>query len=105
MLTDLDPWYSEQWSVVHEGEAATGLDPVPEPLLFATLADVRAVGVAKRKPDGAAFGSSLPKEIIEAWVRLVDEDGRVDEDVDVPAGLSEDVRDRGDRKVGALLIQ
>jgi hypothetical protein len=42
----VDPGNADEGSVVHEGEPATGLDAVAEPLLLAALLDVGAVGIA-----------------------------------------------------------
>jgi hypothetical protein len=60
--------------------------PWAEPLLLAAGLDVVAVGVPDRDAEVAAFGGSFSEEFVQPWVRLVEEDGRVYEDVDPGPG-------------------
>lgn len=90
---------------MHECEAAAGFDAVPEPLLLAAGLDVAAVSVPDRDADGAAFGGAFGEEFVQPRVRLVEEDGRVDEDVDPLPGLGHQVGERRDGEVGPLLVE
>lgn len=91
--------------VVHEREAAAGFDAVAEPLFLAAGLDVVAVGVPDRDADGAAFGGAFGEEFVQPRVRLVEEDCRVDEDVDTFPGLGHQVGERRDGDVGPLFVK
>lgn len=90
---------------MHECEAAAGFDAVAEPLFLAAGLDGVAVGVSDCDADGAAFGGAFGEEFVQPRVRLVEEDGRVDEDVDPFPGLSHQVGERREGEVGPLFVE
>lgn len=102
---DFDAGGAGERPVVHERETAAGFDAVAEPLLLTPGLDVVAVGVPDRDADGAAFGGAFGEEFVQPRVRLVEEDGRVDEDVDPLPGLGHQVGERRDGDVGPLLVE
>lgn len=101
----LDAGYPGKGAIVHESETATGLDSVAEPLFFAALLDIRALRVADRDADRAPLGRSLSQHVIEPRVRLVQEDGRIHQHVDVLAGLRQHVDEGGHGDVRPLVVE
>jgi hypothetical protein len=101
----LDAPHPGKRAIVHEREAAAGLDPVAEPLFLATLADVLAVRVANCDADRTALSRSLPQQIIEARVRLVQEDGGIHQHINLLASLLQHVHDGGHGDVCPLVVQ
>lgn len=105
MGPDLDARYPGEGAVVHEGESATGLDTVAE-LLFATpLLDVGAARVAECNANRAALGRSLLQELVESRVRLVQEDGGVDQHIDLLARLAQQVHEGGHGDIRPLVVE
>lgn len=102
---DFDAGGASEGPVVHECEAAAGFDAATESLFLAPGLDVVAVGVSDRDAVGAAFGGAFGEEFVQPRVRLVEEYGRVDEDVDPFPGLGHQVGERRDGDVGPLLVE
>lgn len=67
----LDARYPGQGAIVHEGESATGLDAVAEPLFRTALLDIRTARVADRDTDHAPVGSPLSQQVVKPRVGLV----------------------------------
>lgn len=101
----LDARYPGKRTTVHEGEPATGLDPMAEPLFGTPLLDIRAVRVADRDTDRTPVGSSLSQQLVEPRVCLVQEDGGVHEHVDMFTSLGQQVHEHRDGDVRPLVVE
>lgn len=80
-------------------------DAVPEFLLVASLPDVGTVRVTYGYPYRTARARPFYQQVIEPGIRLVQEDRRVDQDVDMVARSREHVDENRRRNVGPLIVE
>jgi hypothetical protein len=88
---DLDARHADQRLVVHQGDPATGLDPVPEAFLGSAGSNRFAVGVVQRYSDLAAGRGLLAQQVVQGGILLVQEVGGIDQHADLLLGSAKQV--------------
>ena len=105
MGPQLNTGHPDDGPVVHCGKATAGFDPMAELLFPPALLDVLALCVPDGNADGATVCGTLPQQLIESRIRLMQEDCGVDENVNALPRCRKQVHKGCGRHVGPLLVQ